>query len=258
MSDLATTLHRGCHTLRARNGDILFRGEYDPRIMFNVLSQGKPDYWRGKRVLDLGSNTAGISLEIARAGAAEVVPVDPDPYDNGLTLVLEILERLSAEEGLNIRPVRGSLFDAHKLGAFDTVLLLGVIYHFRDPQFLLDFISTLDVKDLFVSSPTHAGEGLVNHNRRGLNNGKDLPAGFFDNLPKHVFGDEIILTGWHPTHALLERMIRWAGFENVTALSDRKINAPETPTGWTNSAYYRATKMRTVDPIESRKQYYPR
>lgn len=251
-------MNHGCHTIKSRSGETLFLGEYAPKIMFGVLTQGNPDYWRGKRVLDLGCNTAGISLEIARAGAADVVPVDPDPYDNGLTLVLDILKRLSEGEELNLRPVRGSLFDAHQLGSFDIVLLLGVIYHFRDLQFLLDFLSTLDVKEAFISSPTHAGEGLVNFNRRGLANDRDLPGDFFDNLPRHVFGDEIILTGWHPTHDLLERQIRWAGFENVQALSDRSINAPQTPKGWTNSAYYRATKVRTVDPIESRKVYYPR
>lgn len=37
--------------------------------------------WEGKRVLDIGANTLGLSVEIARAGGI-VTGAEPDPYNN--------------------------------------------------------------------------------------------------------------------------------------------------------------------------------
>ena len=80
-------------------------------------------------------------------------------------------------------------------------------------------------------------------------------------MPGVTNGEGIILTGWHPTHALFERMIRWAGFDNVVSLTDPTISLSNMPRSWrslTNSAYFKATKARMIDPDASRRVYYPR
>lgn len=237
----------GAQTIYSRSGEVLILGQWDPKPLFQAVSGNDHSYWRGKRVLDIGANTFGLSIELARAGAS-VVGIEPDPFDWYFNLVRETVESVIAEEDLSLSIHKDGLFEAGKYGSFDCILLLGVIYHFRDPQYLLDFLSTLDTKDIVISTQTATGDAfhLVNRRDEGM-------------MPKGFWSDDIVLSGWHPTRPLLERMIRWSGFDNVTALTDPSVNFPNKPLkGLTNSAYYRATKVKTVDPEASRKVYYPR
>ena len=237
----------GAQTIYDGAGDVMLLGQWDPRCIFDTISAPDATYWTGKRVLDIGANTFGLSIEIARAGAA-VVAIEPDPYNWYFRLVETIVNEVIARENLSLTISKAGLFDADRFGAFDTVLLLGIIYHFRDPQYLLDFLSTLDTTDVIVSTQTAPGDDLALHNRRNPGT-----------LPDNFFSDDVVLSGWHPTHALFRRMLEWAGFHNITALTDPQFNFPKRPApGLTNSAYYRATKTSTTDPVESRRTYYPR
>ena len=225
----------------------MFLGQWDPVALFEAISGDTPQYWSGRRVLDIGANTFGLSVEIARAGAS-VVAIEPDPYDWYFKLVGNIVHKIIADETLDLTLHRAGLFDAPQFGTFDSVLLLGIIYHFRDPQFVLDFLSSLDVKDVIVSTQTASGDDLSLRNRR---DDGTMPAGFYS--------DEIVLSGWHPTHALFRKMLEWAGFGEITALTDPSVNFPGKPAvGLTNSAYYRATKKHGTDPVAVRQVYYPR
>lgn len=237
----------GAQTIYAADGQALFLGQWDPKPLFKVVSGGDERYWHGKRVLDIGANTFGLSIEIARAGA-EVVAIEPDPYNWSFDLVSSTVEGTIRDERLNLTIQKDGLFNADKYGPFDVVLVLGLLYHFRDPQYILDYISTLDLKDIVISTQTADGADLVLQNRLDI---KSLPVGFWS--------ADIVLSGWHPTHPLLERMLMWAGFGNITALTDPSVNFPQKPLqGVTNSAYYRATKFKATDPNESRRVYYPR
>jgi SAM-dependent methyltransferase len=247
MSEVKAKVHQGAQTIYNGKGEAVILGQWDPRPLFKAISGSEKNYWVGKRVLDIGANTFGLSIEIARAGAS-VVAIEPDPFNWYFKLVEATVNALITEEGLDLSIHRAGLFEAAQFGAFDTVLLLGVIYHFRDPQYMLDFLSTLEVKDVVISSQTAVGKDLHLVNRRN-----------FDLMPKDFWSDDIVLSGWHPTRPLLERMLVWAGFDNVIALTDPTVNFPLKPMkGLTNSAYYRATKVRATDPEASRRVYYPR
>lgn len=88
------------------------------------------DAIRGKRVLDVGCWTGGMSLVLAGLGA-EVVAIDPvvrhlEP--------LELLKKSFALGALTSRPISIYDLDAGEVGgAFDTVFCTGVIYHHTDP-----------------------------------------------------------------------------------------------------------------------------
>ena len=182
-------------------------------------------------MLDIGANTFGLSIEIARAGAS-VVAIEPDPFDWYFKLVQSIVQEVIEREGLQLEVRRAGLFEADRFGQFDCALLLGVIYHFRDPQYLLDYLSTLDVSDVIVSTQTAGGTDLTLHNRC---NPGTMPEGFWS--------DDAILSGWHPTHALFHKMLEWAGFTNVIPLTNSSVNFPKKPApGLTNSAYYHALR----------------
>lgn len=68
-------------TIYENNGDTLFNGEWDSKKLNEAITAGNPNYWKGRTVLDLGANTGGLSLELARMGA-KVTAAEPDPYKN--------------------------------------------------------------------------------------------------------------------------------------------------------------------------------
>ena len=69
------------------------------------------------------------------------------------------------------------------------LLCLGLVYHFRDQQFVIDFLSTLDLKDLIISVQTHHSDKLMLVNR--LEPDVGLLARFLQSAPD-------VLSGWHP------------------------------------------------------------
>ena len=239
-------VHRGAQSVYDRNGTKLFEGEWDPRTLVEILSGDDSSFWRGKRVLDIGANTGGLSVELACRGAA-VTLAEPDPYGNNLGLTRDLLARIQADEQLQLEITNADLFSCHELERHDVVLCLGLLYHFRDPQFAFDYLSSLEPRFLFVSCQTHPSDELAMFNRAqpGI-------------LPRGHLSDDIVLTGWHPTRPLLERMLAWAGFQNIVSLTAERFDFPRKPEGATNSAYYRAELDRSVDPDDARRIFYPR
>lgn len=237
-------------TIYEKNGDTLFHGEWDSKKLSEAITAGNPNYWKGRTVLDLGANTGGLSLELARMGA-KVTAAEPDPYKNNKSLTIELLKNIITLEELNLTFSDEHLFNAHLLGAHDTVLCLGLIYHFRDPQYVLDYLSELDHKELIVSTQTHPGPGLIMYNRKDPSVIKK--PNFWDN---HTDS----LSGWHPTRELFKAMLISAGYSQIQPLTDENTNFPKKPEGLTNSSYFKAVKhrRRPVDPIEARKVFYPR
>ncbi len=239
----------GAQTIYSADGEILFLGQWEPKSLFRAVTGDNEDYWHGKRVLDIGANTFGLSIELARAGA-EVVAIEPDPHHWIKNLIIEIVKDVISREHLQLITHEAGLWEAKQFGTFDTVLCLGLVYHFRDQQFVIDWLSTLEMVDLIISNQTHPGNQLAVVNR--MDSSMPFRPDFWDAY-------EEPLSGWHPTHPMFVRMLQFAGFDNVTPLTDPAVNFPEKPLpGVTNSAYYRATKQLTVDPIASRFRYHPR
>jgi hypothetical protein len=241
---------KGTQNIYAADGEILFDGQWDSKELFKAVtgSVGK-EYWRNRTILDIGANSSGLSLELARAGA-DVLAIEPDPYNTIKKHSADILNDLIAAERLDLSFGSDGLFDAHKLGNFDTILCLGLVYHFRDQQFVLDYLSTCDASELIISNQTAPGNQLSMVNR--LDESVRVPDNFWSNYKER-------LSGWHPTRPLFERMLDYAGFTNVECITDNEFNYPQKPSpGVTNSAYYRAQKGKSIDPVASRYVYLPR
>jgi SAM-dependent methyltransferase len=89
---------------------------------------------RGRRVLDVGCWTGGLSLLLAALGA-EVVAIDP--FRRHLEAA-EVLKKAFAVDALAFRPVSVYDVDADDLGGpFDAVFFCGVLYHHTDPYVAL-------------------------------------------------------------------------------------------------------------------------
>ena len=200
----------------AASGEMVVQGRWDPRVMVQFC---RTEEISGKHILDIGSNRGGLSLELARLGGHIYAA---DPVDD-----LSAAKEISNNEKLEIEFGNQELFESHTLGQFDVVVCFGLIYHFRNPIYVLDYLPSLQAPILYISTQTSPGDELKLENRaRG-------------NIPKErdmAHGAR----GWQPTYAMFYRMLESSGFGNIELLTDRPYSFPEKPPGATNSAYYRA------------------
>jgi len=141
--ELVAAIGHWHHVLQFPHG-ITSPGAYDPRGMFGSLQL--PDL-RGKRVLDVGTRDGFFAFECERLGA-EVVAVDYADMDlTGFGAARKIY-------GSRVEYVQANVYDLDpgRLGTFDVVLFLGVLYHLRHPLLALDRLRPLCRELLIVES----------------------------------------------------------------------------------------------------------
>jgi tRNA (mo5U34)-methyltransferase len=141
--ELVASVGHWHHVMRFPHG-IVSPGSYDPRELFRSLEL--PDL-HGKRVLDVGTRDGFFAFECARLGA-EVVAVDHAD--------MEVTGFLAARRiyGSAVEYVQANVYDLDpaRLGTFDVVLFLGVLYHLRHPLLALDRLRPLCRELLIVES----------------------------------------------------------------------------------------------------------
>jgi 2-polyprenyl-3-methyl-5-hydroxy-6-metoxy-1,4-benzoquinol methylase len=247
-----TDANRGFQKIYAADGkSLLSDGWWDPKELLGVLNRCIGDetgnFWAGKRVLDIGANSCGLSVEIARRGAS-LVCVEPDV--RAIDRFNQVRPQL-APERLEIEVNQGTLKDA--LGwkkTFDAVLFLGLLYHFKYPQYIINSLATIPSRALFISTQCTAGDGLSMVNR-------------LQEMPARMRATMTELTGWHLTRNLLKRMLEDAGYKNVREGSDPSMTFANKPTHITNSTYMFAERQDLVsrssdDNADEFLKYYPR
>lgn len=154
---------------------------------------------RGKTVLDVGAWDGWFSFEAERRGAARVLATDSWCWngpgrgsDAGFRLAHQVLA--SKVEALEI-----DVFDLspERVGVFDVVLFLGVLYHLRDAKTALARVASVTGEVLVV-------ETAVDHIDR-----REPSVAFYPN--DELEGDS---TNWFaPNPAALLALLREAGFD---------------------------------------------
>ncbi len=86
--------------------------------------------WNRLSVVDVACHQGYFSTHVARKGCREVVAVDARSEHVADTTLMAGVYGLS-----NLRAVEGDIatLDAHALGTFDVVLMLGLLYHVENP-----------------------------------------------------------------------------------------------------------------------------
>lgn len=134
-------LNNWYHNIEVIKGSSIFTQPDKPYVNYGrkFALKGIPeDYWRGKRVLDLGSFSGALSYALEDLGA-EVVALDvQDPSKNGFSLIHEL--RNSA-----VQFRRMSVYDLapEEIGLFDAVAFTGLFYHLKHPLLAFERINSV-------------------------------------------------------------------------------------------------------------------
>jgi tRNA (mo5U34)-methyltransferase len=190
------------HTMDLGHG-VVTRGVKDPRERLARLAM--PADLSGKTVLDIGAWDGFFSFEAERRGAKRVLAVDSFCWTGpgwgkkaGFLLAREAL-------GSRVEDLEAEVLDlsAAKVGVFDLVLFLGVLYHMKHPLLALERVAEVTVGQLILETEVD----LI---------GLSRPAAAF--YP----GDELNrdpTNWWAPNPAALAGMLRAVGFARVEAVS---------------------------------------
>ena len=175
-----------------------------------------PDSFAGKTVLDVGAWDGFFSFEAERRGAARVLATDRFSWgdggwgtQDGFRLAREALG--SRVEDLRIDPMD---LTPERVGTFDVVLFLGVLYHLRHPLLGLERVAAL-CKDLLIL------ETYVD-----LRLGEDFPA------MAYYPGDELDgdpTNWWGPNTCGVQAMLRTVGFTRIETFRDPSLEPSVVP-----------------------------
>jgi tRNA (mo5U34)-methyltransferase len=156
----------------------------------------------GKSVLDVGAWDGYFSFAAERLGASRVVALDTVIWHNVSKEPFELARRVL---GSDVEDVEVEVTDISpaSVGEFDVVLLLGVLYHMRDPMLALEAVSSVTKELLVRETLTDMG-----FSRR--------PAAAF--YPGSSFeGDHS--NWWGPNAAATIAMLKEFGFTTVEAVN---------------------------------------
>ena len=161
-----------------------------------------------KSVLDIGANDGYFSFEAERRGAGRVLAVDEYAWRGSGKAGFDLAH---ARRGSRVESMRANLFelDPEKLGRFDTVLFLGVLYHLKNPLGGLERAFAL-TKEVLVVETALAAEAYKQPVLRFFLGAE------FNNDPSNFFA---------PNVPALVNMLKEVGFQRIE-ISPHPVIAP--------------------------------
>lgn len=136
---------RNYHSLRLPDGQIIDGVVGIEALEARLTALGLPTSLTGKQALDVGSASGWNSFELERRGATvtavDVVPFDELPAFKGLT-----------NSHVTYRIMDVSDISTERLGRFDIVICLGVLYHLRHPLLALENLCAVTRDTAYIES----------------------------------------------------------------------------------------------------------
>jgi len=188
---------------------------YCPETRWILMESWVPDDLTGKSVLDLGGNAGYFSIQMKLRGAARCVLVDP-------------FREFIAQARFAARQFRVELEfvneDAHTYclttdERFDYVLFLGLLYHLKYPDIVIDRLAEMTKERMFVVSniigqATEPSTTRENYERFRDDHILEDPA-----YPKMIFIETLYYSDptnwWLPNYAALPALLRSAGMKVI-------------------------------------------
>ena len=191
------------HSLELAPG-LVTRGTDDTRQRLDIL--GLPRDLSGKTVLDVGAWDGFFSFEAERRNAQRVVAADSFAWQEsgkrGFELARQVLG--SRVEDMDIDVMELS---PERLGQFDVVLCLGVLYHLRHPLLGLERVASVTRGQLILE--THVDLTWTRRSAMAF-----YPTNELNWDPTNW---------WGPNPPAVEAMLRDVGFAQVRMISPRSL-----------------------------------
>ena len=163
---------------------------------------------KGKRVLDIGSNTGYVACEAALRGA-EVVSIEPHP-ENYLRCKLVYEARGVLDKNLILTKDDMEKIDINTFGKFDGIFFCGTIYHCQEPWVVLS--RYYEMTNVILVESRLCPDDEFNK-ELGEYKFKAIYEKF--GSPLHTVNTGTVL---HPTRKTLFYMLRDTGFTNIHQL----------------------------------------
>lgn len=164
-----------------------------------------PEDLRGKTVLDIGAFDGYFSFEVEKRGA-KVLAMDeyawegkyPWPSDfKGTKKGFELAKKILKSK---VKDIKMNVYDlSPKIGTFDLVLFLGVLYHLQHPLLALQKIAQVTREQLILE--THVDSLLSKRPAMTF-----YPTNELDNFPTNW---------WGPNPEAVVAMLKTAGFKKI-------------------------------------------
>ena len=158
----------------------------------------------GKRVLDIGAWNGFFTFEAARRGAAEVTGLDNFVWSIPQYKARESFELARTYIDRSVKAIQLDVMDItpERVGTFDVVFFLGVLYHLKHPLYALELLSNICLERVVIE--THMDATDIDRPMMAFYPGDEL------------VGDP---TNWvGPNQACVEAMLRTAGFNRVECI----------------------------------------
>src|SRR5262245_23796847 len=204
MEDLAAEVAKikWFHTIDLGNGIITPGADTSP-LRLEMLHL--PEDLGGKTVLDIGSWDGFFAFECERRGASRVLATDSYCWNGqgwgskeGFNLARRALDSRVEDMEIDVLDL-----SPDRVGVFDLVLCLGVLYHLRDPLLALERISRVTGDRLILD--THVDLLMLNRPAIAFYEGREL-----NDDPTNWCG---------PNPAAVKAMLRTVGFSRVEIVS---------------------------------------
>lgn len=203
-------------------GGVVTPGDRNQALTYALYERFLPRDLTGLTVLDLGANACGLSIEFAKRGARVTAIERADQY---LAQARFIVDHFNLAEKVSIHKA-----DAHEMlrfGQFDIVACVGLVYHLRHPQLLLDQLAYVTKSHLIVSTQTTEGDALTLTSRGSQRSG--------------------FSASWEPTEAAFDGMLVSAGFRSVELVSTKPHPGESPGNILGNRSYFYAKPFKRVE-----------
>jgi tRNA (mo5U34)-methyltransferase len=193
---------RNWHHIMEFAPGVITPGRYDPRGLLKHLELDSS--LQGKKVLDVGARDGYFSFEAEKRGA-EVIAIDYCPPGE---MGFETAKRIFNSQ---VRFMQMNIYDIkyEKLGSFDIVLCLGLIYHLPDPYLALEIVRSV-VKPGGVA---YIESNCLDSGFRDVHGNEQTFPPEWSEHPVALFTRANITNYWCMNRKCLERMALDVGFE---------------------------------------------
>jgi len=168
-------------------------------------------------VLDIGAWNGFFSFEAERRGAKRVLATDSFIWSGAMPgLGKEGFSLARRALGSNVEDLYIDVMDLspEKIGTFDVVLFLGVLYHMRHPLLALERAASVTAEGGMLILETHVD--MLHEKRPAM---AFYPGGELGNDPTNWFG---------PNPAAVEGMLKAVGFEKVQMVNPEVLAGSRT------------------------------